>query len=104
LYSRDGRLHLLRARGDERISGIEGKNRQGCSRLALNHTVLDLVRPMLFIWQESNDPRSRAAVKTAIRLLAHAHFFLTALRRKNVLKQTHSKFLAMLKKDKYFSD
>lgn len=50
--------------------------------------VLDIVRPILFIWGTSKVSGKKAA-KAAIRLWAHAHFSITALRRKNILKQTH---------------
>ena len=65
--------------------------------------VLDVVRPLLFIWQSTNDQETKKAAKAAIRLWGHAHFSLTSFRRKNVLKQTHPKFLSLLKKEKNFN-
>jgi uncharacterized membrane protein YgcG len=70
---------------------------------SIQFKVLDVVRPILFIWQSTGDRAIKKAAKAAIRLWAHAHFSLTALRRKNILKQTHPKYLSLLKKDKYFN-
>lgn len=70
----------------------------------VQNKVLDVIRPLLFIWNSSKDREIKQAVKTAIYLWAHAHFSLTALRRKNVLKQTHPKFLSLVRKRKNFDE
>ncbi len=70
----------------------------------VQNKVLDVIRPLLFIWNSSKDRQIRKAVKTAIYLWAHAHFSMTALRRKNVLKQTHPTFISLMKKNTNFDE
>ncbi|KAI9552670.1 reverse transcriptase [Daphnia sinensis] len=56
---------------------------------AVQFKVLDIVRP---IFQGGNSPGG------------HAHFSITALRRKNILKQTHPTHISLLRKEKNFKE
>ncbi|KZS15145.1 Uncharacterized protein APZ42_019368 [Daphnia magna] len=71
---------------------------------AVQFKVLDIVRPLLFIWGTSKVGEVKKAAKAAIRLWAHAHFSITTLRLKNILKQTHPNHLSLLRKEKNFRE
>jgi hypothetical protein len=67
---------------------------------AMQFKILDIVRPMLFIWETAQEETVRDAAKVAIKQWAHAFFSCTDYRRNNLLKQTNPSFVAMLKCEK----
>jgi hypothetical protein len=71
---------------------------------AMQFKILDIVRPMLFIWETAQEETVRDAAKVAIKQWAHAFFACTDFRRNNLLKQTNPSFVAMLKREKNFDE
>ncbi|KAI9555929.1 hypothetical protein GHT06_018466 [Daphnia sinensis] len=70
---------------------------------AVQFKILDLVRPILFIC-ETSEESVRNAAKVAIKQWAHAFFTSTDYRRNSLLKQTNPSFVAMLKREKNFDE
>ncbi|KZS04662.1 uncharacterized protein LOC116927497 [Daphnia magna] len=71
---------------------------------AMQFKILDIVRPMLFIWETAQEETARDAAKVAIKQWAHAFFACTDFRRNNLLKQTNPSFVVMLKREKNFDE
>lgn len=91
-------LELLNPEMDEKIDNKENEMR------AMQFKILDIVRPMLFVWETSQEEAVRNAAKVAIKQWAHAFFACTDFRRNNLLEQTNPSFVAMLKREKNFNE
>jgi hypothetical protein len=72
---------------------------------ALQYKIIDIARPLLFLWEnKQTDLTSRVTVHTALNLWGGLFNNVTDRRRSNLLKQTSSSFTTLLSEPDKFDE
>ena len=99
----DGSVHRRLQERKKSVSSKTNIDHQESVLRSLHFKLLDIVRPILFLWSTLGDGLHLDAASHALKLWAKAFSSTTNARRKNLLKQTNPTYLSMLENSKNFS-